>query len=125
MKNANISKNPLKKVFNALLYSIEGIKVAWKEESAFRQIIVLAIIFIPLGFWLGNTWESKILLILPCFISIIAELVNSAIENAVDYTGTNIHPLAKKAKDMGSAIQLVSLLLWATIWISYLWYRFL
>ncbi|MBR2112090.1 MAG: diacylglycerol kinase [Helicobacter sp.] len=66
-----------------------------------------------------------VLLLLPCFLALMAELINSAIENAVDYTGIEIHPLAKKAKDMGSAVQFLALTFWVCVWVWYGVMRFL
>ncbi|MCE3039006.1 diacylglycerol kinase [Helicobacter anatolicus] len=123
-RNNQKGKKGIKRIYNALFYSLSGIAAAWRDEAAFRQIFVLGMIFGGLGLWIGQEWTHKILLVLPCFLCIVGELINSAIENAVDFTGTQTHPLAKKAKDMGSAIQLVLLVFFVIVWISYLFYLF-
>lgn len=125
IRNAKKGKKGLKRVYNAFFYSLDGLKSAWCEEEAFRQIVVLSAILIPLGAYLGNGFVEKVLLILPCVLAIIVELINSAIENAIDFAGLTIHPFAKKAKDMGSAIQLLACAFMAFVWIYYLFQRFM
>ena len=85
---------------------------------------VLGIVLSIVAFFIAQNWVELILLILPCVLSVIVELINSAIENAIDFTSLDIHPLAKKAKDMGSAIQLIACLFVAFVWGSYLLNRF-
>ncbi len=119
IRNAKKGKTGLKRVYNAFFYSLSGLKAAFCEEEAFRQIIIVSMILIPLGAYLGESFVEKVLLILPCVLAIIAELTNSAIENAIDFAGLEIHPFAKKAKDMGSAIQLVACAFMAFVWIYY------
>ena len=87
IRNAKKGKKGLKRVYNAFFYSLDGLKSAWCEEEAFRQIVVLSAILIPLGAYLGNGFVEKVLLILPCVLAIIVELINSAIENAIDFAG--------------------------------------
>lgn len=111
----------IKRVFNAFFYSRDGFLSAWKDEAAFRQVFVLAIVCIVITFFIPASWEDKILLILPPVISVVVELVNTAIENAIDFTSLKTHPLAKKAKDMGSAAQLFALIFWLGVWGSFLW----
>lgn len=123
-KNNKKTKKGLTRIFYALIYSKDGFLSAWADEAAFKQIFFLAVIFIILAFFIGETWTQKILLIAPCILSIIVELINSAIENAVDFTSFNTHPLAKKAKDMGSTAQLFALIFWVGIWASFLWEKF-
>lgn len=119
-RNAQKGQRGLKRICNAFFYSLDGIKAAWSDEEAFRQIAILAIVCIIVGLWIGETWVEKILLILPCVLCVIIELVNSAIENIVDFVSLKFHPLAKKAKDMGSALQLIACLFWLVVWISYI-----
>lgn len=125
MRNEKKGKKGVKRVWNALVYSLEGIKSAYKDEQAFRQISFLAILGMIVGSFLARDWIEWCLLILPCFLALKAELINSAIENAIDFTSLQLHPLAKKAKDMGSAIQLLACMFWALVWGSYLWIYFL
>ena len=124
-RNHKKGKKGIKRIKNAFKYSIEGLKTAWSDEEAFRQIFILAVIFTILGFFCGETWEQKILLILPCFFCVSAELINSAIENAVDFTSIEIHPLAKKAKDIASALQFVSIIFFILVWGSFIVLKFL
>ncbi len=109
-----------KRLFKALFYSKDGLKCAWVEESAFRQITILALFCIVLASYLAKDFLEWGLLILPCFLSVVIELFNSSIEKAVDFTSTEFHPLAKKAKDMASSAQLIGLIFWAFIWGRYL-----
>lgn len=118
-RNAKKGKRGFKRIANAFFYSLSGLKSAWCEEEAFRQIIIVSAILIPLGAYLGDSFSQKILLILPCILAIVAELTNSAIENAIDFAGLEMHPFAKKAKDMGSAIQLVACAFMGGVWIYY------
>ncbi len=120
IRNNKKGKRGFKRIYNAFFYSLSGLKAAFCEEEAFRQILIVSVILIPLGAYLGESFAEKVLLILPCVLAIIAELTNSAIENAIDFAGLEIHPFAKKAKDMGSAIQLVACAFMAFVWIYYL-----
>lgn len=118
-RNDKKGKRGLKRIFNAFFYSLDGFRAVWKDEAAFRQIAGLCVVFMPLGVYIARDWREGVLLLLPCFLALMAELINSAIENAVDYTGLEIHPLAKKAKDMGSAVQFLALAFWACVWVWY------
>ncbi|RAX52050.1 diacylglycerol kinase [Helicobacter sp. 16-1353] len=118
-RNSKKGKKGLSRIYNALFYSLDGIKAAWVDEVAFRQIAVMAVIFIPIGIFLGESWIEKILLVLPCVLCLVVELINSAIENIVDLISLEINPLAKKAKDMGSAMQFIMCLFFVFVWISY------
>lgn len=124
-RNPQKGKKGFKRVKNAFFYSLSGIVSAWKDEEAFRQIATLSIFAILGSIILARSWIELVLLLLPCFLALCSELINSAIENAVDFTSLEIHPLAKKAKDMGSAVQLLACIFWAIVWGSYLFDRFL
>ncbi len=124
-RNSKKGKRGLSRIYNAFFYSISGLKSAWSEEEAFRQIIIVSCVLIPLGLYMGEGFAEKIILILPCVVAILAELANSAIENAIDFTSLKSHPYAKNAKDMGSAMQLISCIFMAFVWIFYLVQRFL
>lgn len=123
-RNDKKGKTGFKRLYNAFFFSLDGIKAAWKEEEGFRQVFSVGIVLSILACFLAQSWQELVLLILPCVLSIIAELINSAIENAIDFTSLDIHPLAKKAKDMGSAIQLIACLFVAFVWGGYLLARF-
>ncbi|MCH5312983.1 MAG: diacylglycerol kinase [Helicobacter sp.] len=123
-RNDKKGKTGIKRLYNAFFFSLDGIKAAWKDEEGFRQVFCIGIILSIIACFIAQSWQELVLLILPCVLSIIVELINSAIENAIDFTSLEIHPLAKKAKDMGSAIQLIACLFVAFVWVSYLFMRF-
>ena len=106
----------LLRIWNAWLYSLTGIAAAWKNEAAFRQEIVLCLILVPSAFWYGSTAVERILLIGSCLIVLIVELLNSAIEAAIDRIGEDRHRLSARATDMGSAAVLISLLIVIITW---------
>lgn len=110
-------KNGIKRILNAFSYSIDGFKAAFINEAAFRQIIIINFILIPISFFLDVTKAEHVLLILVCLFAMIVELFNSAIEAVVDRISLEFHPLAKNAKDMGSAAQFVALSMIAITWI--------
>lgn len=99
-------------------YSVNGIRAAFRHEAAFRQELVLAVVFIPVAFWLDITAVERVILIAVTILVMITELMNSAVEAVVDRIGTEHHHLSGQAKDMGSAAVLLSLLLWAYVWID-------
>jgi diacylglycerol kinase (ATP) len=103
-------KTGLQRLWNAFGYSLAGFKAAYKHEDAFRQEIHLAIILIPLALWLPATHIGKALMIASVLLVIMIELLNSAIEAAVDRISLENHALAKRAKDIGSSAVLVSLI---------------
>lgn len=123
-RNEKKGKKGLRRLYNAFFFSLDGVKAAWKDEEGFRQVLSIGIVLSIAAFFIAQNWVELILLILPCVLSVIVELINSAIENAIDFTSLDIHPLAKKAKDMGSAIQLIACLFVAFVWGSYLLNRF-
>jgi diacylglycerol kinase (ATP) len=110
-------KTGVRRIVNAATYSWDGLKAAWAHESAFRQVCLLAGAGVALMFWLPLPALARGLLVLAHLLSLVVELINSAIEAAVDHTSMKEHPLAKRAKDLGSAAQLVSLLMIGGIWL--------
>lgn len=110
-------KKGLARILKATGYSIDGFKAAYKFEAAFRQVLWLnlvlfmVIIFMPFGI------NIKMILVVASFLSLIVELINTGIEASVDHTSTKQHPLAKIAKDVGSAAQFLSLLLLFILWL--------
>ena len=102
-------KSGLKRILNATGYSISGFKAAYKNEAAFRQIVLINIILIPVSFFLDVSRSEHVLLIIVCLFAMIVELFNSAIEAVVDRVSLEKHQLSKNAKDMGSAAQFVAL----------------
>lgn len=114
-------KKGLTRLWNALGYSRDGIAAAWHHEAAFREEILLATIAIPLAFYLGKTGVERALLLGSIILILIVEILNSAVEAVVDKASPEMHDLAKRAKDMGSAAVLFSLINAATIWACVLW----
>jgi diacylglycerol kinase (ATP) len=110
-------KTGIRRVFNAAGYSMEGLWAAFTGEAAFRQLLLMAVIGIPLAFFLTLPMWGRALIVIAHLLSLMVELLNSAIEAAVDHTSLEKHHLAKRAKDMGSAAQFVSLLNITGIWL--------
>lgn len=110
-------KTGFKRVINATHYSFSGFKSAFIHEAAFRQIIILNLILIPVSFFLEVTAVEQALMVAVCLLSIIVELFNSAIEAVVDRISLEKHELSKNAKDMGSAAQFVSLAIIFLTWL--------
>ncbi|WP_269531665.1 diacylglycerol kinase [Chitinimonas sp. BJYL2] len=109
-------KTGLRRLINATGYSIDGFRAAWRHESAFRQVCLKAVFGIGLSLWLPLPGWGRGLIVFAHLLSVVVELLNSAIEAAVDHTSLDHHLLAKRAKDLGSAAQLASLLNIAIIW---------
>ena len=105
------------RLVQALRWSLSGLRSALQHEAAFRQEVVLCIVLIPLGVWLGKTGIEKALLVGCLFLVLIVELANSAVEAAVDRIGDEYHPLSGRAKDLGSAAVFLSLINVVVIWL--------
>lgn len=114
-------KKGLTRLINALGYSRDGIRAAWQNEAAFREEILLAAIAVPLAFYLGQNGVERALMLGSVLLILIVEILNSAVEAVVDKASPEKHELAKRAKDMGSAAVLLSLLNAAAIWTCLLW----
>lgn len=114
-------KTGLRRLVNALGYSLDGIAAALRHEDAFRQLTLLALLLIPAALLLPLSGVEKALLVACSLATLVIELLNSAIEAAVDHTSLERHPLAKRAKDMGSAAQLLGLVNLAAVWALVLW----
>ncbi|HHQ1841964.1 diacylglycerol kinase [Acinetobacter baumannii] len=110
-------KSGLKRILNATSYSISGFKAAYQNEAAFRQIILINLVLIPVSFFLDVTRGEHALMIIVCLFAIIVELFNSAIEAVVDRVSLEKHQLSKNAKDMGSAAQFVALSIIVATWL--------
>lgn len=109
-------RSGMMRIIHATGYSQKGLRAAWQHEEAFRQECILAAILLPLAFWLGENALERIALIIPVFLVVIVELINSAIEAAIDRISTDRHPLSGQAKDIGSAAVMMSLILCALSW---------
>lgn len=105
-----------RRIVNAALFSLAGLKAAWRHEAAFRQECLLALVLTPAAFWLGQTAVERAVLIGSAWLVIVVELLNSAVEAVVDRVGTERHALAGRAKDLGSAAVFVSLALTGLVW---------
>ena len=117
MESPYKGKTGLRRLFNAFGDSLAGFRAAYKHEDAFRQEALLAVILIPLAIWLPVDLTGKALMIGSVLLVIIVELLNSAIEATVDRISLDSHDLAKRAKDIGSAAVLVSLINTMVIWV--------
>ena len=117
-------KRGLRRIANALRYSVDGLRAAWAGEDAFRQELILAALMVPGALLLPVTVVERVLLIGSVILVLIVEILNSAIETAIDRHSFEINPLAKQAKDLGSAAVMLSLLLAGGTWGAILWSRF-
>lgn len=111
------------RVWHAFGYSLAGLRAGWKE-TAFRQEATASAVMLPLAFWVGQSWVEVVLLAGVVLIVMIVELLNSSVEAAIDRIGPEWHSLSKRAKDMGSAAVLLSLVLCAGVWAAALWTQF-
>lgn len=111
------------RLWHALGYSIAGLRAGW-GETAFRQETLAALVLLPLSVWIGRTWVETALLGGSVLVVMIVELLNTGIETAIDRTGPEWHELSKRAKDLGSAAVLLSLLLCAGVWGGALFHHF-
>lgn len=117
MESPHKGKTGLRRVWNALHYSLAGLRAAFKHEDAFRQEVFLAAVLIPLAMLLPASGIGHALMIAAVLLVMIVELLNSAIEATVDRVSIENHPLAKRAKDIGSAAVFVALLNVLIVWI--------
>ncbi|WPP01072.1 diacylglycerol kinase [Pseudomonas sp. HR96] len=106
----------LKRIFNAAGYSLDGLRAAFTGEAAFRQLVLLNVVLIPCSFLLHVSRAERAIMIAVCLLALMVELLNSAIEAAIDRISLDRHPLSKNAKDMGSAAQFVALSAIALVW---------
>jgi diacylglycerol kinase (ATP) len=111
---ANQNAKGLKRLVNACFFSAAGFKATWQHEEAFRQEVMLFVVTTPLAFWLGNSAIEKVLMIGSVVLVLLVELLNSAVEAVVDRVGFEHHELSGRAKDIGSAAVMLSLI-WAAI----------
>ena len=106
----------VRRIINATGYSLAGLRAAFVGEAAFRQLLLLNMILIPISFFLQVTRGEQALMVAVCLLSLIIELFNSAIEAAIDRISLERHPLSKNAKDMGSAAQMIGITMIAAVW---------
>ncbi|EOW6744874.1 diacylglycerol kinase [Cronobacter dublinensis] len=117
---ANNTKG-LTRIINAAGYSWKGLRAAWKNEAAFRQEAVAVIAAIIIACWLDVDPMTRVMLISSVMLVMIVEILNSAIEAVVDRIGPEFHELSGRAKDMGSAAVLMSIILALVVWVMLLW----
>ena len=113
---ANHNQKGIGRIWNATLYSLAGIRAAWKHEAAFRQEVLLTLVLAPVAFWLGGSTVERLMLIGSCLLVLITELLNSAVEAAIDRISDDKHRLSARAKDLGSAAVFISLWLAGITW---------
>ena len=111
---ANQNAKGLKRLINACFFSAAGFKATWEHEEAFRQEVILFVVTTPIAIWLGETTVEKLLMIGSMVLVMLVELLNSAVEAVVDRVGLEHHELSGRAKDIGSAAVMMSLV-WAAI----------
>lgn len=110
-------KTGLTRVWNAFFYSLEGLSAAFRHEDAFRQEVILAAILIPAALFMPAAGTGKALMVASVLLVLVVELLNSAVEAAVDRTSVENHPLAKRAKDIGSAAVFICLVNVPAVWL--------
>lgn len=120
--NPQKDRKGLSRVWHATGYSLAGLRAGW-GETAFRQEAIAALVLVPAAFWLGQSWVETALLAASVVMVMVVELLNTAVETAIDRVGPEWHDLSKRAKDMGSAAVLLSLLVCAGIWAAALYQR--
>lgn len=125
MSNAFKGRTGLDRIIRAAGYSYDGLKTAYRGESAFRQETWLAVVLVPAAFWVGRGWIEVALLAGSIILVMIVELLNSGIEAVVDRVSFELHDLSKRAKDLASAAVFLSLVLCGSVWAAALWHRFL
>lgn len=124
MSNPYKGRTGLDRLVRALGYSIDGLRLAYRGESAFRQEFCAAVILLPAAFWVGRTWLEVALLAGSVMMVLIVELLNSGIEAVVDRVSYDLHDLSKRAKDLASAAVFLALLTCLAIWLAALYQRF-
>lgn len=121
--NPQKARTGFNRMWHATGYSLAGLRAGW-SEAAFRLEACLAVVMLPLAFWVGRGWVEVALLAGSVLLVLIVELLNTGIEAAIDRIGPERHALSKRAKDMGSAAVFLSLLLAGGIWAAGLWHFF-
>lgn len=116
LESPHKGKTGLRRVWNALFYSVDGLAAAFRHEDAFRQESLLALVLIPSAFFIPASGAGKALMIASVLLVLVVELLNSAIEATVDRISLDNHHLAKRAKDIGSAAVLLSLFNVVAVW---------
>lgn len=119
------AKKGIARLIDATGYSLRGLRACFTNEAAFRQEVALVVVLFPLSFLVARSPLEWLLLIVPLFVLLVVELLNSAVESVVDRIGHEPHELSGRAKDMGSAAVLLCLLLIGCCWGAVIWHNYL
>lgn len=117
LQNRHKGRTGFTRIWNALLYSLDGLAAAFRHEDAFRQEVVVALVLIPVALALPASGLGKAMMVASVLLVLIVELLNSAIESVTDRISLENHVLAKRAKDMGSAAVMLSLINVPVVWL--------
>ena len=117
-------KTGLQRLFDATGYSFRGLKACFNNEAAFRQEVLALAVLLPLSFFVAHSPLQWMVLVAPLLLLLIVELLNSAIESVVDRIGPEMHELSGRAKDMGSAAVMITLILIVLCWGAVIWTNF-
>lgn len=117
MQNRHKGKTGFTRIWNALLYSLDGLAAAFRHEDAFRQEVLAAVVLVPIALAVPVTGLGKAMMVASVLLVLIVELLNSAIEAVTDRVSLEDHVLAKRAKDMGSAAVMLSLINVPVVWL--------
>ena len=109
-----------RRIFKALIYSMQGLRQAWRHEAAFRQEALVSLLLVPVAAWLADGVVDFVVLLAALLLVLLVELLNSAVEAVADAVSLEIRPLLGRAKDLGSAAVLVSMLIAAAVWYAVL-----
>ena len=123
MEDPNKHPSGLSHTWRATGIALQGLRAAWRHEDAFRQEVVIAAIAIPAALLLPANSLGKTMMIASILLVLIVELLNSALESAVDHTSLERHPLAKRAKDIASAAVFLSIVNALVVWVLVLFWR--
>jgi diacylglycerol kinase (ATP) len=115
------SRGGLRRLAAATSYSMKGLAAAWRHEASFRQEVIVGVLLLPVAAWLAPSLVQALLLMGAIVFVWLVELLNSAIEALADAVSLERHPLIGRAKDIGSAAVLLSLVLAAGVWLAVLW----
>ena len=117
MESPHKGETGIRRIVSAARNSLAGLAAAVRHEDAFRQELILAAVLVPIAIFMNVTFLEKAMLIGSVLLVLIVELLNSAIEATVDRVSLEVHPLAKRAKDLGSAAVMLSLVAAASVWL--------
>ena len=117
MESPHKGETGIRRIVSAARNSVAGLAAALRHEDAFRQELILAAVLVPIAIFMNVTYLEKALLVGSVLLVLVVELLNSAIEATVDRVSLEVHPLAKRAKDLGSAAVMLSLVLAASVWL--------